>query len=89
MKVSIKVSGWLKKFTGGLSSLELDLPEGVTAMEAVCRAGIPREQIGFIAVETAAASEDGAGSAKTFRADESYMAAEGDIIRPYPPIMGG
>lgn len=48
--ITIGVSSWFKRYTGGLSSLEQELHEGETAWEAVVRAGIPREEIGFITV---------------------------------------
>lgn len=89
MKVRIIASSWFKRYTGGLSSLEVELPEGGTAWQAVCRAGIPHEQIGFIAVQTAAAAESDQNNAKVTRVDEAYMAADGDVIRVYPTIIGG
>ena len=83
MKVTIGVSSWFKRYTCGLSSLEQELYEGETAWEAVCRAGIPRDEIGFIMVST----EGQTGGAK--RADETYLAADGDVLKVYPLIIGG
>lgn len=83
MKVNIIVSSWFKRYTGGVSHLEQELLEGETAWQAVCRAGIPAADIGFMTV--AGAGE--AGSA--MRVDETYRAADGDVLRVYPFIIGG
>lgn len=83
VKATIIVSSWFKRYTGGLSSLEQELLEGETAWQAVCRAGIPAGDIGFVTVD--GAGEDG----RAKRVDDAYRAADGDVLRVYPLIIGG
>lgn len=83
MRVSIIVSGWFKRYTGGSSHLEIEVNEGETAYNAVCAAGIPASEIGFVSVE----GIEKAGTDK--RVDENYVVSEGSVLRVYPLIIGG
>jgi len=86
LKVKIVVSSWFKRYTDGLSSLELELNSGETAWKAVCMVGIPRNEIGFITVDTA--DEDGS-TVRSKKIDDSYVAVDNDVLRVYPVIIGG
>lgn len=104
VKVTIIVSSWFKRYTDGLTSLEQNLNAGETAWEAVRRADIPSDEIGFITVCSKGQTGDGSrqtdgtkdpvgcgrgqpGTEK--KVDESYVAADGDILKVYPMIIGG
>lgn len=83
VRVTISVTSWFKRYTNGLSCLELDLNSETTALEAVCKAGIPYDEIGFITLcsKVKASIEE--------KVDESYVAADGDFLKVYPLIIGG
>ena len=84
MKITIGVSSWFKRYTGGLSSLEQELHEGESAWEAVVRAGIPMDEIGFITVSAERQQPD-----VEKKVDDSYVVAGGDALKVYPMIIGG
>lgn len=83
MKVSIIVSSWFKRYTGGHSQLEIEVNQGETAYNVACAAGIPKIEIGFVSVD----GKEKSGSAK--RVDENYVVSEGSVIRVYPLIISG
>jgi len=103
MKVTINVSSWFKRYTGGLSCIEKEISDNETALEAVCSTGIPQDEIGFITVcskgqtngerphiadaEVQCGYENHACVEK--KVDETYVVAEGDVLRVYPFIIGG
>ena len=94
VKVKIEVTSWFKRYTGGLSSLELELGNGETAWQAVCMAGIPYDEIGFITLDTT--DENGNTETSEYgntltskKIDDSYVAMDNDVLRVYPMIIGG
>lgn len=83
MQVTIKVSSWFKRYTDGKFQLEIEIEEGATVCDAVCRAGIPRSEIGFVSVE------DSQKDRMEKRVDDNYKATEGCVIYVFPYIIGG
>ena len=76
MKVYLEVSSWFKRYTSGNMLVELDLPEGAPAMEALGLAGLPATEVGIISIN------DG-------RADGATLLMDGDRIKVFPVIVGG
>lgn len=76
MKIYIEVASWFKRYTAGKTELELEIAGGATACEAAAAAGIPVEEIGFIA----------SGNGKI---DPGYLLVDGDRLKVYPHIIGG
>lgn len=76
MKISIEVSNWFKKYTGGQTQLEIDVQADMAASKAVSATGIPEEEIGIIIVNGTKVSAD-------------YTLKEGDRIKAFPLIIGG
>ncbi|MCX7745902.1 MAG: hypothetical protein N2645_03280 [Clostridia bacterium] len=82
MKVTIEVTSWFKRFTGGRTQMELEILEGTSALDAAADTGIPKDEIGFITVCT------GTGDECLLVKDE-YTVKDGDILRVYPMLIGG
>lgn len=82
MKVHIEVSDWLKRYTGGTVSLQVEVVEGQTVYDLVAGLGIPRNEIGFAVVR-----EINEETGKTV--DEKYPVTEGMNIKVYHFIVGG
>lgn len=76
MKVTVLVSGWFKRYTGGEEQLKLDVEPGTKAYDAASIAGIPRGEIGFVAVNGV-------------KAGEEYVLNDNDTIKAFPLIIGG
>jgi len=76
MKVYLEVGSFLNRYTSGQTSLEIDISGDKTATEVVLSAGVPEDEIGFIAVNGQ-------------KVDSDYILKENDIIRVYPLIVGG
>lgn len=101
--MTIGVSSWFKRYTDGLSCLEQDINDDETAWEAVCRTGIPRDEIGFITVCSKGQSGGESSHKVTVKVqggcegqpclekkvDETYVVVEGDVLKVYPVIIGG
>lgn len=83
MRITVEVSGWLKKFAKGKPLWELDLQnQGLCALDVINMIGIPREEIGFIIVKNL-------GSDKERPVADSYPVSDGDRLRLYAMIIGG
>lgn len=76
MKVYVEVTDWFKRYTGDRSCVEINVPEGTTAVKAISDAGIPEKEVGVITL-----------SGK--RIDSSYSLKDGDRLKVYPHIIGG
>ncbi|MDG1401855.1 MAG: MoaD/ThiS family protein [Candidatus Binatia bacterium] len=78
MKVTIKLFAGLRKFApeGGSDEIELELPEGATAEDAVSALGIPE-------------GHAGAAFINNERADLTVSLAEGQVVGLIPPLGGG
>ncbi|MGQ9457268.1 MAG: MoaD/ThiS family protein [Anaerolineae bacterium] len=76
MKVIVHVHGGLLRFSGGVSPLELDLPEGTTVAEVMARLGVPPSEVFTTVVNRQFVSED-------------TPLRDGDRLDLVPPIPGG
>jgi len=76
MRIYLEVGSFLKRYTSEQESLEINISGEKTAAEVVHSAGVPEEEIGFIAVNGQ-------------KVDSDYVLKENDIIRVYPLIVGG
>jgi sulfur carrier protein ThiS len=76
VKVIVHVHGGLLRYCGGVSPLELDLPEGTTVAEVMARLGIPSNEVFTTVVNRQFVSED-------------TPLREGDRLDLVPPIPGG
>jgi len=89
VNVTIGVTSWFRRYTGGLSILELQFEGGETAGQIIQKAGIPTEEIGFITVSVKDPRQDSSFAVLEKRVGEEYEVADGDILKVYPMIIGG
>lgn len=82
MKITVEVTGWLKKFTQGTPRVELDVEQGSKASDVFKVLSIPEAEIGFISVKSANTDGDNL-------VDNNFVINDGDILRLYSPIVGG
>lgn len=83
VKVTVEVTSWFKRFTGGQTIFNLELDMNATALTAILATGIPEDEIGIIRLE----AKNSSGENKL--ADKEHKLADGDIIKVYPLIIGG
>jgi molybdopterin synthase sulfur carrier subunit len=78
MKVTIKLFAGLRSFApeGGSDEVELDLPDGATAQDAVNALGIPEGHAGAAFIDNE-------------RADLTVALSEGQVVGLIPPLGGG
>ena len=76
MRITVELSSWFKKYTGGQMSIELEVEKGVTAANAILAAGIPIEEAGLIML----------GNAKI---DLDFILPDRSCIKIFPYIIGG
>lgn len=82
MKITVEVTGWLKKFTKGIPNVEIEVEQGSKASDVFKVLGIPETEIGFISVE----NENNDGNRLV---DKDFVIGEGDVLRLYSHIVGG
>ena len=83
MQVSIKVTGWYRRYTSGVTELDVQIKEGEPIGAILCRIGIPEDEIGFI-------TSDQSFSGGRFQVvEKSHILVEGEHIKVFPLILGG
>lgn len=83
MVVYLELSEWLRKFTSGKTGIELEVDDGTTAIDAVCKSGVPKEEVVFITVLNSSEAD------KWAMVNPEYILKNRDTLKVYSPIIGG
>lgn len=75
MRVTIFAGGWGQRYLGG-DSREVEVPDNATALSCALAAGLPEEEIGFLALDGARVAPDA-------------PVQNWQEVRVYAQVMGG